>query len=92
MKRQIIRIYDECEGGIERSLLVDGFFYPNLTQLTNSFFCSTLNSTFFTRLTQIPKYPEIQYYIMTHLMSMCVSSKLLIQLMNGPLRMITWVR
>ena len=57
---EIIRIDHECEGGIEKSVLritdwhhkaigdtQDGFFYPTLTRITDSFSCSPLNTSFY---------------------------------------------
>ena len=59
----VIRIYHECEGGIEnpsqlgitlwhhecwqKVISRDMFFYPNLTPIMDSFSCSPLNTAFF---------------------------------------------
>ena len=48
----------------------DEFFYPTLTQIKDSFFCSQLNTTFsffFKRLPEVPEYAETRQNMMTSL-------------------------
>ena len=78
-----IRIYHECEGEIGKSVPMitiwhhewwqtvipsDGFFYPTLTQLSDSFSCS-LDIAFYVekRLPEVPKYAEMRHIMMTSL-------------------------
>ena len=43
----IIIIYHEREGGIEKSVIArDGIFYPTLTRIMNSFYCLPLSTSF----------------------------------------------
>ena len=71
----IIRIYHECEGGIETSILsiaiwnhvacrlkTNGdFFYPILTQIIDCFSCSPLNFAFLfkKKTSEVPDYVDM---------------------------------